>query len=212
MQIDSDNSRGGGRGLVWRAGGRAGGRSGGRAGGTAQIPCRYFLEGKCDRGDACNFSHNIDPGAAANGRKRVSDRGAAQDPRPGAAFGGRIGPGSSGSAFDRLGTGGAQAPAAGSAYGAYGGGGLQNGVQGGRGQQARFGRRGGGAGRSGGQQQQKRGVCRFWLAGTCRNGANCNYLHVHTTAPDVELMTELKGHEKVSAGECSSVSPLRSDD
>lgn len=207
MQIDSDNSRGG-RGPVWRGGGRSSGRSGGRSGGaTANVPCRFFLEGKCERGDACNFLHNIDPGAVANGRKRISERGpAAHDPRPGASFGGgRNGPGPSGSAFDRLGGqspfdrlgGGApQTPAAGSGYGAYGGGGMQNGGQGGRGQQARFGRRGGGAGRSG-PQQQKRGVCRYWLGGSCRNGANCNFLHVHATAPDVDLMTELKGHEKV---------------
>ncbi|CAK9229528.1 unnamed protein product [Sphagnum troendelagicum] len=38
--------------------------------------------------------------------------------------------------------------------------------------------------------------CNFWLKGNCNRGEDCMFLHAHTTAPDVEMMTQLIGHEK----------------
>ncbi len=40
--------------------------------------------------------------------------------------------------------------------------------------------------------------CNFWLKGNCNRGEDCMYLHAHTTALDVEMMTQLIGHEKVA--------------
>jgi F-box/WD-40 domain protein 7 len=34
------------------------------------------------------------------------------------------------------------------------------------------------------------------LKGNCNRGDTCNFLHAHTTAPDVEMKTQLLGHEK----------------
>eukprot|EP00271_Cylindrocystis_brebissonii_P005155 TRINITY_DN17101_c0_g1_i1.p1 TRINITY_DN17101_c0_g1~~TRINITY_DN17101_c0_g1_i1.p1 ORF type:complete len:447 (-),score=48.39 TRINITY_DN17101_c0_g1_i1:1268-2608(-) len=38
--------------------------------------------------------------------------------------------------------------------------------------------------------------CKFWLHGDCHRGSACTFLHAHTTAPDVEMVNELKGHDK----------------
>jgi hypothetical protein len=42
----------------------------------------------------------------------------------------------------------------------------------------------------------KQKPCTFWLKGHCTRGESCNFLHAHTTAPDVEMKTQLVGHEK----------------
>ncbi|GJP40470.1 hypothetical protein CLOM_g150 [Closterium sp. NIES-68] len=53
-----------------------------------------------------------------------------------------------------------------------------------------------GSGGGGKERIPRRKACKFWLGGSC-NRHNCNFLHAHTTAADVEMMTELTGHEKV---------------
>ncbi|KAJ7157842.1 hypothetical protein O6H91_Y547900 [Diphasiastrum complanatum] len=43
-------------------------------------------------------------------------------------------------------------------------------------------------------------VCLYWIRGNCNRGNNCNFLHSYTTASDFDIMTKLKGHEKAVRG------------
>uniref|UniRef100_A0A0C9SAF7 TSA: Wollemia nobilis Ref_Wollemi_Transcript_3705_2455 transcribed RNA sequence n=1 Tax=Wollemia nobilis TaxID=56998 RepID=A0A0C9SAF7_9CONI len=43
-------------------------------------------------------------------------------------------------------------------------------------------------------------VCSFWLAGNCKHGADCKFLHSFVIGEDVTFLTQLVGHEKAVRG------------
>eukprot|EP00976_Prorocentrum_cordatum_P011985 240901-Prorocentrum_minimum.AAC.3 len=61
----------------------------------------------------------------------------------------------------------------------------------------RGGRGGRGRGRNSQNQQQ---TCNFFLRGSCNKGDHCQFLHEHTSAPDLELFASLSGHEGIITG------------
>lgn len=180
--------------------------SGGRAP-NAQV-CRFWQEGRCYKGEDCQWLHPGSAGttgrgsSAGNGSKRANntyEREGLRDAR------------------EQINQ--AHASAGGWKYsegGGFSSGSHQNQQQQqGRNNQrnnqsARWGRRGGSS--RGGQGQRnaardtrvheprphapKQKPCTYWLKGNCNRGDSCNFLHAHTTAPDVEMKTMLVGHEK----------------
>ncbi len=152
--------------------------------------CRYWQEGRCLKGDECQWLHpgNAGPtgrGASlGNGRRTINVIDNRSENRGGW---GSVGDGSSGGGFS---TGSSQGRS--------------------RNVSARWGRprnvisrpgqrdRGHSDGSTGPQRSTKAKPCNFWLKGNCNRGDDCIYLHAHTTALDVEMMTQLIGHEKVA--------------
>eukprot|EP01018_Ginkgo_biloba_P011943 Gb_34826 [translate_table: standard] len=43
-------------------------------------------------------------------------------------------------------------------------------------------------------------VCNFWLAGNCKHGEDCKFLHSYTVGADITFLTQLAGHEKAVRG------------
>ncbi|KAJ7290923.1 hypothetical protein O6H91_Y291200 [Diphasiastrum complanatum] len=131
--------------------------------------CRFWQEGRCLKGDACQWQHPVAP--ETSGRFSGSSE--------------PLGYKKSNYSIDN------RAGAHVASIGTNGSGG-----------QRRWGRK---------QQLQNLGekvpfdskrplrdtVCLYWIRGNCNRGNNCNFLHSYTTASDFDIMTKLKGHEKV---------------
>nr|PNR57693.1 hypothetical protein PHYPA_004687 [Physcomitrium patens] len=189
MEVDDGSTRVGSKRNYSRSGNAAG--SGGGAGGRShgQQVCRYWQEGRCVKGDDCQWLHPGNAGSTGRGNSAGSAK------RSNNAHEYR----------DRE----ARDPAGG--WG-YGGGGFTSGSNQGRPRNvsARWGRggRGGRSGRGSHDQRDnrfqeggrshtpKQKPCSYWLKGNCMRGDTCNFLHAHTTAPDMEMTTVLNGHEK----------------
>jgi len=170
---------------------------GGRTVGKDHNPqiCRYWQEGRCLKGEDCQWLHPGSVGTTGrvaslgnNGRRTTSNL------IDGNRSSNRAGWGS---------------------VGGGGGGGFSTGNNQGRprnvsaswgrprnvssrpGQRDRVYSEGGGG--DGAPHRGTKGKpCNFWLKGNCNRGEDCMYLHAHTTALDVEMMTQLIGHEKVA--------------
>ncbi|GJP59375.1 hypothetical protein CLOP_g11624 [Closterium sp. NIES-67] len=156
--------------------------------------CRFWLEGNCRKGDNCEYLHTDSSGGGGGG-----------------GFGGGGGGFGGGGGRGRGGNRGGGGGWGGQGWGGGGGGGggeetagdlmiggeegfWAGGMQTLRGMAEVLAGSGGGGG--GERRIPRRKACKFWLGGSC-NRHNCNFLHAHTTAADVEMMTELTGHEKV---------------
>ena len=178
------------------------------AGGRGRGICKFFLEGKCLKGASCNYSHVLPDGPA---QSQWNDVGASSAGRGGRNWG------SGGSGFgrgfrtnDSYPEGQASGPASsyggsvlGRRLGDRSGGDSRSGQSWGRQRTERGGGSGGGSGRGRGRIpgsegiQSRRKACKFFLEGSCNRGERCAFLHSHTTAADIEMMTELKGHSQV---------------
>ncbi len=185
MEVDDGPTRVGGKRNYPKSG------NPGAAGARSHHPqiCRYWQEGRCLKGDDCQWLHPGNPGTTGrgtflgNGRRASNVIDNRSDNRGG--------------------------------WGTTGEGGFSSGSnsQGrSRNVSARWGRprnvvgrpsqrdRGYTDGSGGGHTQRstKGKPCNFWLKGNCNRGDDCMYLHAHTTAPDIQMMTQLIGHEKVA--------------
>lgn len=151
--------------------------------------CRYWQKGSCNRGANCNFAHpegmrgsrpmDQAPNGHAAGGNLANRLSPGHNSTGGAGF--------SGSGYERPNSG-------------AGGQDRNNGGsnQWGRARNSPNNRSpNNGADRNATKPKTSNKRCKFFLQGNCRHGDNCVFAHVHTTAPDVEMMTELKGHEKV---------------
>ncbi|GJP48812.1 hypothetical protein CLOM_g8092 [Closterium sp. NIES-68] len=199
MDLDGMISGGGrgGRGGGGRGG--YGGRGGRGGGGRGRGVCRFWLEGNCRKGDNCEYLHTDSSGggggggfggggggSAVEGEEAEAETGAGEvageDRDGGEAEEGEAGEETAGDLM----IGGEEG---------FWAGGMQTlrGMA-----EVLAGSGGGGKERGGGGERRipRRKACKFWLGGSC-NRHNCNFLHAHTTAADVEMMTELTGHEKV---------------
>ena len=153
--------------------------------------CRYWQQGSCNRGTNCNFAHPEGmrgPRPMDQGQNGHASGGV---PRPGGGgnLGNRLSPGQN--SAGGAGFSGSKRPNSG-----VGGQDRNNGTsnQWGR---ARNRSPNNGADRNASKSKTPNRRCKYFLQGSCRNGDGCTFAHAHTTAPDVEMMTELKGHEKV---------------
>lgn len=207
MEVDDGPARVGSKRNYSRSGDRAGGA--GRSHGGSQQVCRFWQEGRCYKGEDCQWLH---PGSAGTtGRGSSAGNGKRQ---ANAAYDARSDIRDHGHAREQ------QGHSAQGGWGGYGGGGFSSGSSGQqqhaqrpRNASARWGRRGGGRGQRDGRAHGEGGnaagggggarahapkqkPCTFWLEGNCKRGDGCNFLHAHTTAPDVEMKTRLVGHEK----------------
>jgi hypothetical protein len=183
MEVDDGPARVGSKRNYQRSG-NTGSRS------HSQQICRYWQEGRCLKGDECQWLHPGNAGTTGrgaslgNGRRTINVIDNRSENRGGW----------------------------GSAGGGSGGGGFSTGSSQGRSRNvsARWGRprnaisrpgqrdRGHSDASTGPQRSTKAKPCNFWLKGNCNRGDDCIYLHAHTTALDVEMMTQLIGHEKVA--------------
>lgn len=200
MEVDDGHARVGSKRNYSRSGHPAGAGSGGGGRPQSTQICRFWQEGRCYKGEDCQWLH---PGSAGTtGRGSSTGNGKRAN-----------------NSYDREGVRDAreqinQAHANAGGLDYSGGGGFSSGShqqQQGQGQgrqrnsSARWGRRGGGRGGQGPRDARvhesrphapKQKPCTYWLKGNCNRGESCNFLHAHTTAPDVEMKTMLVGHEK----------------
>eukprot|EP00897_Mesotaenium_endlicherianum_P008216 jgi/Mesen1/7422/ME000388S06640 len=167
MEVDGRHSN-----RRFTGGSGRGGHSSNRSGQSNNV-CRFYMAGHCTKGDQCNWYH-------PSPSERVAQGGGGG----GRAAGGFTGGGSGGGGFSG-------SKRSNSAV-------ATNGTGGERWGRPRGASRGGGGGRGGfgDRSKQRTRACNYWLRGSCTKGDNCNFLHSHATAPDIEMMTELKGHEK----------------
>ncbi|CAI5518083.1 unnamed protein product [Closterium sp. Naga37s-1] len=215
MDLDGMISGGGrgGRGGGGRGG--YGGRGGRGGGGRGRGVCRFWLEGNCRKGDNCDYLHTDSSGGGGGfggggrGFSGGGGRGGGGNRGGGAGWGGQGwgggGGGGDGGGGTVLGRRNADSQGDGEGFGGERWGRQRVGGRSGEGVRARLGDGGGGGGGAGGgggggvggeRRIARRKACKFWLGGSC-NRHNCTFLHAHTTAADVEMMTELTGHEKV---------------
>eukprot|EP00249_Psilotum_nudum_P016690 c25947_g1_i3 orf=248-1564(+) len=54
----------------------------------------------------------------------------------------------------------------------------------------------GGRSHSNGSRRIRDKPCSFFLRNSCTRGEHCNYLHAHSSTPDMSLISQLTGHEK----------------
>ncbi|KAL2613612.1 hypothetical protein R1flu_025304 [Riccia fluitans] len=171
MEVDDGPTKVGGKRNFTRSG-----MGGGRW--VGQQVCRYWQEGRCSKGDDCQWLHP--DGAGPTGRPHAGNGVASK--RPSNVIDIRI--------ENRGGF--TDGPSVGFSSGS---GGRRN-IQ-----AAKWGRprsssvRGGRTVADSGRRPRDK-VCRFWLEGNCQRGENCNYLHAHTANPEITLIKQLDGHGK----------------
>ena len=173
---------------------RAGNTGGGMGGRNhTQQVCRYWQEGRCLKGDDCQWLHPGNVGTTGRGSS-----GGGNGKRANNLVDNR-------DSWDRD-------VRDNRDYHSGGGGGFSSGNNANQGRSrnvsARWGR-GRGSSRGGHRETRvyeggagvhrpaKQKPCSYWLKGNCTRGDTCNFLHAHTTAPDVEMTTQLIGHDKV---------------
>jgi hypothetical protein len=148
-----------------------------------QQVCRYWLEGRCNKGDDCNFLHANSDGSGPTGRPHSSNGAASK--RPNNLNENRGGfPDGGGSGFQNQG--GARRSTTSARWGRPRG--SNNASTGNR----TYNRVG-----TDGVRRPKDRVCNYWLKGNCTRGDDCNYLHAHSASPDISLIKDLAGHGKV---------------
>eukprot|EP00898_Chlorokybus_atmophyticus_P004148 jgi/Chlat1/4734/Chrsp30S04764 len=146
-------------------------RQGGSVGGKSV--CRYFAAGLyCKRGDKCQFAHSLLPASTSRngGGASVSNGGGGGSKRGSAERGGGGGS-SSRSARDG------------------GWGSSRDRDSGSRNRRSR-----GRDDRGSSRRAQK--LCQYWVAGDCKKGTSCAFLHAHTSTPDMEKLADLVGHDR----------------
>ncbi|KAG0630698.1 hypothetical protein M758_1G197900 [Ceratodon purpureus] len=213
MEVDDGPARVGSKRNHSRSGGHAGGGAGGGRSHINQV-CKYWQDGRCYKGDECQWLHPGNAGTTGRGssggngkrqannaydaRSVIRDNHARSESQQQGGWGGYGGGGfSSGSNQQQQQQHGGQGRARNSSarWGRRGGGGGR----GGHGQRDGgrvYGHEGGGGGGGARAHAPKQKPCTYWLKGNCTRGESCNFLHAHTTAPDVEMKTQLVGHEK----------------
>ena len=178
-----------------RGGNRGGGnnRGGGGGGGGGKKPCTFWAQGRCNRGSSCKYSHAGPRGGGGGGgnnnnNNRFGNNNGGGNNRFNSGGGGgfgnnRFGNNNNGGGFGNNNGGGFGGGGNNRFGGGGGGGGFNNGF---KPKVANMGNGGGGGG--GGFQNRfakgkgkgkgkKKGVCRFWKQGKCRNAQGCQYAH-----------------------------------
>ncbi|KAG0592076.1 hypothetical protein KC19_1G222900 [Ceratodon purpureus] len=211
MEVDDGPARVGSKRNHSRSGGHAGGGAGGGRSHINQV-CKYWQDGRCYKGDECQWLHPGNAGTTGRGssggngkrqannaydaRSVIRDNHARSESQQQGGWGGYGGGGfSSGSNQQQQHGGQGRARSSSARWGRRGGGGGR----GGHGQRDGgrvYGHEGGGGGGGARAHAPKQKPCTYWLKGNCTRGESCNFLHAHTTAPDVEMKTQLVGHEK----------------
>ncbi|CAK9199715.1 unnamed protein product [Sphagnum troendelagicum] len=183
MEVDDGPTRVGGKRNYPRSGNPGG------AGARSHHPqiCRYWQEGRCLKGDDCQWLHPGNPGTTGrgtflgNGRRASNVIDNRSDNRGGWGTTGEGGFSSGSSSQGRSRNVSARW-------------GRPRNVVGRPSQRERGYTDGSGGGHT--QRSTKGKPCNFWLKGNCNRGDDCMFLHAHTTAPDIQMMTQLIGHEK----------------
>ncbi|CAM6106913.1 unnamed protein product [Calypogeia fissa] len=150
-----------------------------------QQVCRYWLEGRCNKGDDCQWLHP--EGAGTTGRTQSSNGGASKRPNnvnENTRGGFQADGGSGFSNQSGGGGGGARRQVASARWGRPRGSNNSSNVN----RTARSG--------TDGARRPRDKVCTYWLKGNCRRGDDCDYLHAHTASPDIALIKQLAGHDK----------------
>ncbi|KAJ7542306.1 hypothetical protein O6H91_10G100500 [Diphasiastrum complanatum] len=144
--------------------------TGGAMGARIGQVCRYWQEGRCLKGVACQWQHPALPGTsgrfAVGGTKRPSN---ANDEVSGQSNGTSI-------------------------TNSFSSGSGGRGRWGGKPRSKKV------AGRNYQDGKQRNRVCMFWLRGECNRGSQCSFLHSQSTASDIEMVTKLSGHELAIRG------------
>ncbi|BBN17984.1 protein MpC3H30 [Marchantia polymorpha subsp. ruderalis] len=150
---------------------------------VGQQVCRYWQEGRCIRGEDCQWVHP--DGAGPTGRPHASNGLA--NKRPSNVIDNRV--------DNRLDNRGGFSDGASGGF-SSGSGARRNPPS------AKWGRPHSKNNRAGGRTAPDVGrrprdkVCSFWLKGNCQRGDECNYLHAHTANSDINLIKQLDGHGK----------------
>lgn len=147
--------------------------------GRQQQVCRYWLEGRCIKGDDCQWLHP--DGAGPTGRPHSSNGAASK--RPNNVNETRGGFSDGGSGFSNQS--GSRRQVASARWGRPRGSNNSSNVN----RTVRSG--------ADGARRPRDKVCTYWLKGNCTRGDDCNYLHAHTASPNISLIKQLAGHDKV---------------